>query len=213
MIITKLEAQKKNKDRVSIYIDDEYAFGIDISLVYDFKLKKGMEIDQNFIDQVLLKEDEKQAHIYALKVINYRPRCEAEIRKKMAEKGYSRKLIDNTIDYLIENDFLNDTRFAKLYIESKLHQNQYGPNRIRYQLLQLGLDRSIVDNALRDLYENNGDYEDYSEYNTALILAKKKLSSLGNNDSAAKYRKLSGFLGRKGYSYEVISRICSELIE
>lgn len=212
MIITKLEAQKKNKDRVSVYIDDEYAFGIDLSLVYDLKLKKDMEIDQTFIDQVLLKEEEKQAHLYALKVINYRPRCEAEIRKKMSEKGYSQALIDNTIAYLIEYDFLNDSRFAKLYIESKLHQNNYGPNRIRYQLLQLGLDRSIVDNSLKDLYESTGDYEDYSEYNQALELAQKKLSTLSKDDAPAKYRKLSGFLGRKGYSYEVISRICSELI-
>ena len=213
MIITKIEQQKRNKDRASIYIDEEYAFGIHADLVYDLNLKKNMEIDQDFIDHILMKEEEKKAHIYAIGLINYRPRCEAEVRKKMSEKGYASEVIEETIDYLTVNDFLNDTRFVKIYIESKLDINKYGPNRIRYQLSHMGIDRMIIDNCLREVEENIGDYQDYSEYEVALSLAKKKTSSMEGLDKAKQYSRLTSFLGRKGYSYDVISRIARELIQ
>ena len=86
MTITKIELQKKNKNRASIYIDDEFAFGVHVNVVYDFGLKSGMEIDEDLKQKILSSDAVKQARLYAVKLIDYRPRCEAEVRKKMKEK-------------------------------------------------------------------------------------------------------------------------------
>ena len=102
--------------------------------------------------------------------------------------------------------FLNDEEFARLYIESKLDIKKWGLNRIGYQLHALGVPRETIDKCL-DEYRDSTD-----EYATALSLAEKKLSSLTKDDREARYRKLSGFLGRKGYSCDVISRVIHELL-
>lgn len=206
MTITKIELQKKNKNRASIYIDDKFAFGLHVNVVYDYGLKSGMEIDEDLKKELLASDSAKQARLYAIKLIDYRPRCEAEVRKKMKEKGFSSEEIEETIDYLKDNHFLNDEEFARLYIESKLDIKKWGLNRIGYQLGALGVSRETIDKCL-DEYRDSTD-----EYATALALAEKKMASLTKDDREARYRKLSGFLGRKGYSYDVISRILHELL-
>jgi len=206
LVITKIELQKRNKDRASIYIDEEFAFGLHVNVVYDLGLKKGMEIDEDFKSTILAKEETKQAHLYALKLVNYRPRCQSEVRRKMAEKGYAPEIIDETIDYLINYNFLNDEEFTRLYIESKIDINKYGFNRIRYQLGGMGIARDIIDRCIAE-YSDTTD-----EYPMALSQAEKKVSSMSGDDYRSRYRKLSGFLGRKGYSYDVISKVLKEVL-
>ena len=126
--------------------------------------------------------------------------------EKMKEKGFSSEEIEETLEYLKDNNFLNDEEFARLYIESKLDIKKWGLNRIGYQLGALGVSRETIDKCL-DEYRDSTD-----EYATALALAEKKMASLTKDDREARYRKLSGFLGRKGYSYDVISRILHELL-
>ena len=205
MIITKIEIQKKNKDRASIYIDDEFAFGVHVNVVYDLGLKKGMEIDDSFRNEILSKEETKQAHLYALKIINYRPRCESEVRHKMSEKGYAPDTIDETIDYLYEYNFLDDEAFARYYIESKL-EKKFGLNRIKYGLTSMGVSRDIADSVINS-YRDTTD-----EYSTALSLAEKRLATLQDDDYQKKYQKLSGFLSRKGYSSDIIHSILRDLL-
>ncbi|MBR5336397.1 MAG: RecX family transcriptional regulator [Lachnospiraceae bacterium] len=206
MIVTKIEIQKKNKNRASIYIDDEFAFGIHVNVVYDLGLRSGMEIDEDLRRRIISEEERKNARGYALKLIGYRSRCEAEVRRKMREKCYSEEITEDTISYLTDNGFLNDEEFVRLYIESKLDINKYGLNRIEYNLKGMGISRDVIRKCLAEYSE------DVDEYALALPLAKKKLASLEKDDRETKYRKLSGFLGRKGYSYDVISRILRELL-
>lgn len=206
MIITKIELQKKHKDRASIYIDEKFAFGVHINVVYDLHLKKGMEMTDELKAEILGLEEKKQGRIYALKLINYRPRCESEVRQKMKEKEFAEEIIEDTIEYLLEYRFLNDESFTRYYIESKLNSNKYGINRIKYQLSSMGIDRSIIDACIEEYTDAD------SEYETAYSLAQKKLSSYEKDTKDAKYRKLSGFLGRKGYSFETISKVLRELL-
>ena len=206
MTITKIEIQKKNKNRASVYIDEEFAFGVHVNVIYDLGLKSGMEIDEEMRRRIISEEERKNARNYALKLIGYRSRCEAEVKRKMNEKGYSGEMIDDTVTYLMDNGFLNDEDFVRLYIESKLDINKYGLNRIEYNLRGMGISKDVIRKCMAEFSE------DVDEYALALPLAKKKLASLKKDDKEAKYRKLSGFLGRKGYSYDVISRIMRELL-
>ena len=66
MIITKIELQKKNKDRASIYIDEKFAFGVHINIVYDLHLKKGMEMTDELREEILGLEEKKQGRLYGL---------------------------------------------------------------------------------------------------------------------------------------------------
>lgn len=204
MKITDIEPQRDDK-RVNVYIDGSFAFGLSIEIVYKYGLEIDMDIDEGYIEDVLKMEEQDRANNYAIKLLSYRWRAEKEIKDKMREKGYEVDIIDSTIDYLYDQNLLNDKRFAETFTRDKMNFNKWGSYKIKQELYTKGISRNVVDEVL----EEYGD----DEYERALELARKKITSYKNDDRNAIYRKLGGFLQRKGYSYDCVSRILKELIE
>ena len=203
MIITKIEPQK-NEERVNIYLDGEFAFGLMKEIQYKYGLTEDMNIDREYIDKVLMAEEQSKANNYALKFLAYRQRSKKEIIDKLAEKGFEDKFIENTLVYLKSYDLVDDLEFAKSFAKDKINLNKQGPQKIKYELYKKGISKEIIEKVLD---------EDDNEYNRALELAKKKLPSYKNDDRNAIYRKLGGFLQRRGYSYECVSKVLKELIK
>ncbi len=204
MKITKIEQQKNNKERINIYINGEFAFGLMMEIKYKYDLKEGMELDEDYIQKVLKEEELSKAKDQALKFLTYRQRSKKEIINKLKSKGYEEDIIENTLSYLEEYGLVNDVEFAKAFMRDKINLNKFGPTRIKYELYKKGIDDSIIEEVLE---------EDDEEYTRALVLAKKKLSSYKKDDKKAIYRKLGGFLQRKGYSYDCINRVLKELVK
>ena len=203
MIITKIEPQK-NEERVNIYLDGEFAFGLMKEIQYKYSLTEDMNIDREYIDKVLMAEEQSKANNYALKFLAYRQRSKKEIIDKLAEKGFEDKFIENTLVYLKNYDLVDDLEFARSFAKDKINLNKQGPQKIKYELYKKGISKEIIEKVLD---------EDDNEYNRALELAKKKLPSYKNDDRNAIYRKLGGFLQRRGYSYECVSKVLKELIK
>lgn len=203
MKITKIEPQK-NSERVNVYIDGEFAFGLTREIKYKYGLSENMDIDEEFIDEVLLEEERLKAKDKTLKFLSYRQRSHKEIIDKLKKEGFNDEIIEKTIDFLKSYNLIDDMAFAKNFMMDKSNINKYGPERIRYELYMKGISRDIIDKVLED-------YGD--EYSIALELAKKKIKSYKGDDRNAIYRKLGGFLQSKGFSYECISRILRELLE
>lgn len=204
MKITKIKSQK-NKDRVNIYLDDEFAFGLSLEIAYKYSLKKDMIIDNEFIEDVLKSEEQNKANNYATKYLSLKWRTEKEIRDKMIKKGFDEKVINETIVYLKKYDFIDDERFAETYAEEKVRLKKLGGYRIKRELLNKGVDETIADEVIEK-------YSD-DEYERALELGNKKIKSYKNDDRNAKYRKLGGYLQRRGYSYACVSKVLKELVK
>lgn len=205
MKITKIEFQKKNKERVNIYIDDTFAFGLSIDIFLKYNLKKDQEIDNKFIEEILLEEENNKSINLALKYLSYRQRSEKEVHDYLKGKGYDDGIINRTIAYLLEKDYLNDYQFAKSFIRDKSYLNKYGINKIRYDLLNKGVSKEIIAKTLRFNYDE--------EYENAIALANKKMNSYKNQDRNTIYRKLGSFLQRKGYRYETVSKVLKDVLD
>lgn len=204
MKITKIESQK-NKNRVNVYIDENFAFGIDIEILYKYSLEVDMEIDESFIKDVLQGEEQNRANNYALNLLSYRWRSECEIRNSMNTKGYSQDTIDNTIKFLKEQELIDDRRFAESFIKDKINFRDWGSYRLKQELFSKGVSKNIVDEVIEKYCDD--------EFERAMNLASKKIKSYKNDDKNAIYRKLGGYLQRKGYSYDVISSVLKELLK
>lgn len=76
--------------------------------------------------------------------------------------------------------------------------------RIRYELISKGISKDIIEEVL------NLDFQD--EFDRALNLAKKRIKQYKDDDKNAVYRKLGGFLYRRGYSYEIVSKVLDEVL-
>ncbi|HHV45848.1 MAG TPA: hypothetical protein GXX53_02900 [Tissierellia bacterium] len=203
MRITRIEPQN-NSERVNVYIDGEFAFGLMREILYKYGLSEDMEVDREFIDEVLLEEEWLKAKDKALKFLSYRQRSQKEIEDKLKKEGFSDEIIEKTVDFLKSYNLIDDIAFAKNFMMDKSNINKYGPERIRYELYMRGISKDIIDEVL----EGYGD-----EYSIALDLAKKKIKSYKGNDRNAIYRKLGTFLQSKGFSYECISKVLRELVK
>lgn len=206
MKITKIEPQKRNKNRVSVYIDETFAFGVDMEVAYAYGLKEGLDIDRQWLDEVVRKEEQFRAQNYALNLLSYRARSEREIMERMQQKGYESSVIEDTIAYLKEQGYLDDYAFAEMFIRDKSELNKYGQNRIRTELYKKGVAREVINGLIEEMIDSNSEYEKAKE------LAEKKIKSYQKDSKQAQHRKLNGFLIRKGYPYDVVSRVVKELV-
>jgi regulatory protein len=205
--ITKIEPQKRNPKRVSVYIDGYFALDVDMEIAYNYDLKEGKEIDADFIESVVKKEEQLRANNYALNLLSFRARSEKEIYDKMLQKGYEPSVIANTIQYLKEQQYINDKEFAETFIKDKVELSHYGRNRIKAELLKKGIDKELIDELIEATIQANEEYE------TAKELAKSKIKSYQKDKKDVQYRKLSGYLLRKGYSYDIVFKVAKELID
>ncbi len=129
-----------------------------------------------------------------------------ELKLKLIKKKYDKSIIDNVIQSLKEQNYLNDAQFAKLLVEEKSIKKKFGSNKIRSELYKKGIDKSIIDSVLNS--EN-----DELNFDNAIFLAKKKLKLLieKNTDKRKLKEKLYSFLSSKGYDSELIMKVINNM--
>lgn len=198
--ITAIRVQRKNKERVNIYLDGEFAFGL--SRIVAGWLQKGMELDEKKIEALKADDEREQAYIRALNYLSYRPRSIKEIEQNLRKYNVPEPLIPETIERLKRNNFVNDTDFAKQWIENRNTFRPRGKRALRMELRQKGIDNEGVQDILDELVD-----EESLAYKAGLKKA-RKLAKLEWQDFR---RKLGAFLARRGFPYSVISPILRPL--
>ena len=204
MKISKISAQRK-KSRYNIYVDDTFSLGIHEDVLVKYDLSVGMEVSDEFIQDVLMAEETSKTINYCLNRLSYRQRSERELRNSMVRKGYTEDNIETAIDYCKEHGYVDDLKFAESFVKDKMNLNKYGPERIKYDLMVKGVSRDIIDKVLVV------DRDEQTEM--AKDAASKKMRSYRKDNKKDIYRKLSGFLQRKGFTYDVISTVVRETLD
>lgn len=204
--ITKIEAQKRNKERVNIYIDDEYAFSTFLEIVYKEGLHKDLIIDTKKYSEIIKKENIQKCKNTSLRIIERSHKTEQEMRKRLFEKEYNEEEINIAIDFLKEYKFLDDNSYTNLYINEKI--KSYGGQKIKYSLLSKGITKEVIDKALQEVTK-----EEFEE--AALKLAEKKYRILlkRENNKYNLYNKLYRYLVSRGYDYELSKSITKGIVE
>ena len=205
-IITKVEIQKRNKDRVNIFIDDEFGFACNAELVYKYNLLKNKQIDFEYIKEVIDEDNYIKAKNKALRIIEKCIKTEWEIKDKLIKLGYSEDTVERVLEFLREYDFVNDKKYARMFIKQKITKE--GKAKIKLELLRKGVSKEIIENEI-DLI---GDEE---ERDSALKLAEKRYRVLRKleTDDTKLYRKLFSYLIRRGYEYQEVKNILSDILK
>ncbi|HKM01795.1 MAG TPA: RecX family transcriptional regulator [Sedimentibacter sp.] len=203
--ITKVEYQKKNKDRFNIYLDDEYAFAIDINIFIKYSLKKGLLLDDELISDILKSEERISVYNYGISLLSRAAKSEYELRLKMQDKGFDSHLIDNAINTLKEQKYLDDERYCEMFINDKINISKHGVRKIKEALYYKGIDKEIIEEKIRSVSQED-------EEERAINLGKKKLFNIKEEDTRKKYIKLSNYLVGKGFEFDVVKRTVSKLL-
>ncbi|HEV2074256.1 MAG TPA: RecX family transcriptional regulator [Thermomicrobiales bacterium] len=201
--ITDIQPQRRDNARVSVYIDGMFAFGLHIDLQLEHYLKKGDVLDEEKIALLLKQDAVKKAISTSLNLIAYRPRSAGELASKLRERGYDAETIDEAIGRMRELNYLDDREFADRWVESRQMHRPRSTRMLRQELQQKGVDRQIIESTI----EGAG----IDEFGDALALGQKKVESFRALEPQVRDRRLSGFLARRGYSYDVIRRVLEAL--
>lgn len=204
-IITKIEIGKKNKERVNIYIDEEYAFSISLELVYKENLKVNENVDIERLGTLAKEDNYIRCKNSSIRIIERSYKSEKEMKDKLLLKGYDERTIERTLDFLKEYNFLNDENYARIYVKDKIKAE--GKRKIKYTLIRKGIDDNLIEDELSKVLS-----DDLKE--AALALALKKYNTLKKreNDKYKLSQKLYRFLASKGYDFDLISQVVKEVI-
>ncbi len=202
--ITAIEQQKNNTERVNVFLDGKFAFGIHASIFYKFKLSLAQDIDIEFIDNVLKEEEFSKSKRVALNYISTQDRTKKEVLKKLADKGYEECTINKTIAALEGLGLIDDESYCERYISDKVRFSKYGKNKIVSNLILKGIDKKIISQKIIDI-------EDESEFEKAFKLGEKKYNSLISSNKQNIRQKVQNHLLQKGFDYNTTGKVINKL--
>lgn len=127
----------------------------------------------------------------------YQERCHKEVQEKLKQFVLTSLEKDNIIVHLIENNFLNEERYANLFAISKFHQKKWGKNRIKNELKARRISTFLINQALNEIPDQ--EYQD-----TFYALAEKQWNSINETDLFKKRKKCCDFLLRKGWESDKV---------
>jgi regulatory protein len=135
----------------------------------------------------------------------YQERSHAEVKQKLYGYGLYKNEVDLLLSNLIEENYLNEERFAIAFAGGKFRIKQWGKTKIKYGLSQKQVSAYCIKKALASIAE-----EDYEK--TLQKLAQEKLKTLQSEKNIfAKKSKLQNYLMGKGYEFAIVAKIVNEL--
>ncbi|MEE0248876.1 MULTISPECIES: recombination regulator RecX [Peptostreptococcales] len=203
-IITKIEAQKRSKDRVNIYVDEEYFMAVYAELVYTHSLKKGMEIDKESLESLLHDEMYMKAKNKALSVLSKSDQSEKKLREKLLN-DYDENIVEEVIEFLKGYKLINDNLLAEKIVHDNMNLSKFGKNKIKQNLYNKGIAASDIQDAISQIDPDE-------EYENAKYLAEKRLKRLKGEDKNKINQKIYQHLAYKGFNYDIIKRVLRELL-
>lgn len=136
---------------------------------------------------------------------SFQERCHQEVRDKLYGFGLHLKDVEFIISGLIEENYLNEERFAIQYAGGKFRMKQWGKIKIHYELKSKGISNYLIKKALKQI-----DLNDYEKVFNKLATQKLKTLQSEKNHFSRK-RKLQDFLLQKGYERNLISPLIQQL--
>lgn len=204
-IITALEIQKRNKERVNVYLDGEYAFSL--PLMEAARLKKGQTLSTSEVGELRTEDEISRAVDRAVRLLARRPRSVSEVRKNLTRKETPEPVIDSAIARLTQLGYLDDEAFARYWMENRDQFKPRGPRALRYELRQKGVARDIIEQVVSDVDPADAAYR----------AAQDRARRMRGSTRFDFENRVGGFLQRRGFSYgtarDAINRIADELAE
>ncbi|MEW9095015.1 MAG: recombination regulator RecX [Clostridiaceae bacterium] len=196
-VVTKIEVGKRNKNRVNVYLDDEFSFACSAEIIYRFNIKAGENINLQNLEEIVEEDNYIKCKSDSLRFLGKTYKTQKQIYDKLLGKGYDTKTIDRVINFLKEYNFIDDDKYAQMYIKEKIVKE--GVNKIKFSLISKGIKEEIINEKINEV-----DSECQEE--AILKLAEKKYNQLmkTENDKRIIYKKIGDYLFRKGYSWDII---------
>lgn len=197
--ITAIEQQKRNKERVSVFLDGEFAFG----LAYETAagLRVGQDLTEEAIAQLQDRETVVQARQSAFRYLSYRPRSIAEVRRNLLGKNYEEALVEAIINDLVAREYLDDEAFAEYWVEQRESFKPRSRLALRHELYEKGVARAVIDRVVQDVDETDA----------ARKAADRRAHRWSTLPEEEFYEKMVAYLRRRGFNYRIAKKTTEQV--
>jgi regulatory protein len=206
--ITGITRQKKDRNRASIYVEEEFAFGVNEQTIEEFRLRKGDFIDGEIRRKIEEFDSWIDAKRTALAYLNHRSRSEKEIRERLRKETIPEPVIERVVEFLRGYEMVNDDSWSKAFVNDKLMRKSVSSRQLEAGLVQKGVAKEIIAETLKELNSRQTDED------RAWEAATKRWERIVRTESDIRKQKqkLYTFLGGRGFSFEVIAAIYKRLV-
>lgn len=208
MKVTKLVSQKRDPDRVNMYIDEEFYCGISLDGIAKFNIYLGKELEESDLEEILFEELKNRFFQRAIDYISRAIKTEVQLKRYLKELSFKKKgkwftdiskesleeIINDTAERLKEYNYLNDEVFAEEFLQSRMKNRPRGKSVLLSELISKGVNAELAKEKVEELVED--------EYAILKRIYEKKY---GDENMFIQDSKKIDFLRRKGFSWDLIN--------
>lgn len=209
MKITALSAQLKNPDRINVFVDGQFRFGLDIRQIVELGIKVGLELDEARLNELELESQFGKLYVQALNYCLLRPHSVREVRDYLWKKsqpkllksgrktaGLPASLTPRVLERLVAKQYLDDYQFAKWWLANRRLKQGVSMRRLRQELAQKGISQDIIEQLLAESTR-----DDITELQKIIA---KKAHRYSDRD------KLMRYLASQGFNYDDIKQALTD---
>lgn len=199
--IVRVKRSTKYSDRIIIVLDDKSVFRIPEDVFVLNVLHEGDEVTLEEIESYGKKMRLQESRDSAFRLLGYRMRSIAEMKKRLKEKKFDPEEIDQTIDYLIKRKYLDDKEFGEAFVKEKVRNKKIGPRALKEELYPHHLSPELTESLIQEVYV---EFDPYFLIENHLIKKRiEKNMSFKNKDK----KRMTDFLMRKGFYWDSIQEV------
>ena len=202
--ILSIKRSTRYNDRIIVKLDDKSVFRVPEDAFVLNPLHVGQTVTLDEIENYDVKTRLQEAKDAAFKLLSFRMRSIAEMRKRLKEKSFSQIEIDHVIDKLTKLNYLNDVEFGKAFVKEKIKNKKIGPKAIKSELFPHQLSPDFVDELIESVYKK------YKINDLITFHLKRKKIKKNTQMNKSDLSRLNNYLLRKGFEWDNINGLYVE---
>ena len=202
--ILSIKRSTRYNDRIIVKLDDKSVFRLPEDAFVLNPLHVGQTVTLDEIENYDIKMRLQEAKDAAFKLLSFRMRSIAEMRKRLNEKSFSQIEIDHVIDKLTKLNYLNDVEFGKAFVKEKIKNKKIGPKAIKSELFPHQLSPDFVDELIESVYKK------YKINDLITFHLKRKKIKKNTQMNKSDLSRLNNYLLRKGFEWDNINGLYVE---
>ena len=202
--ITDIQIQAKRKDRVSVFLNGEFAFGLHQDVLLKSGIAKGDLLTEREIEEICDLEERRSAKEKAMRLLAHRARSRKELNDRLFRAGFSENHIEWTLGELDRLNLINDAEFAKMFARDRMLSKPMGEFLLRQELRHKGILDPDIELAIQEAYKEQSE----SQYARKLAVKQKKKQMKLNPEKAQ--QRVADFLQRRGFHWDITKDIMEQ---
>jgi len=206
-IVTAVVPDHRTPGHVIVDLDGARFASLPRSVVEQLGLRIGHDLSSEGLDRLTAEADAEGAYTVALRLVAARPRAEAELRRRLRDKGHNRDATERAVGRLRERGVLDDTEFVRHFVRVRAARG-HGCARLIADLRSRGVDGRLAERLVPEALEEEG----ADEAAQMRRLAERRIAQLGSLPIKTKRRRIVAYLGRRGYRGSDVLKVLNELL-